>query len=176
MVDTATPAPEILPIRHAEIFRRALSRPRVAQSPHFALHHCQGPWAAPRPSARHLSSATEEHPSEPVDKSLENPVDKVLSAPVEGAARLLESRFSLGFVVPKRLARRSVTRNLIRRQMREAVQRQLRLGPPLAFGAWVLRLRRPFEKSQFPSAASDALRREAREELSRLLRKAATSP
>jgi len=71
----------------------------------------------------------------------------------------------LGMVVPKRHARRSVTRTLIKRQVREAMRHhQSGLKP----GLWVVRLRAPFDKAQFPSAASDALRATVRAELTQL--------
>jgi ribonuclease P protein component len=38
---------------------------------------------------------------------------------------------------------------------------------------WVLRLRSPIDRQQFPSAASDALRRAVHDELETLLRRAA---
>jgi len=69
-------------------------------------------------------------------------------------------------VIPKRHARRSVTRNLIRRQMREAVRSQSRLAP----GSRVLiRLRAPFDPRRFVSAASSPLRQAVRAELDLLL-------
>ncbi|MDW8336012.1 MAG: ribonuclease P protein component [Tepidimonas sp.] len=70
----------------------------------------------------------------------------------------------LGLVVPRRWARRAVTRNLIKRQAR-AVAAELGLPP----GAWVLRLKRGWPTSEFPSAASAALRRAVRAELLQLL-------
>jgi len=72
----------------------------------------------------------------------------------------------LGSVVPKRHAKRSVTRNLLKRQIRAAVGRHAAEMPQ---GLWVVRLRAPFDKQQFPSAASEALRRVAREELDAML-------
>jgi ribonuclease P protein component len=57
--------------------------------------------------------------------------------------------------MPKRHARRSVTRNLLRRQIRAVMADQLAALPP---GLWLVRLRTPFAKDQFVSAASDALR------------------
>lgn len=68
----------------------------------------------------------------------------------------------LGLVVPKRHAPRAVTRNLIRRQMRAAGDRHRQL---LSSGAWVLRLRAPFDPKTFASAASASLRQAARHEL-----------
>ncbi len=71
----------------------------------------------------------------------------------------------LGAVVPKRHARRAVTRTLLKRQIRSVVDD--RAGALLG-GLWVVRLRAPFDKARFPSAASDALRHFAREELEQL--------
>ena len=74
----------------------------------------------------------------------------------------------LGTVVPKRHARRSVTRTLLKRQMRAAAERH-----GLAAGLWVIRLRSPFERSEYPSAASEPLRSSTAAELTLLLRRAA---
>src|SRR5207248_3338947 len=75
----------------------------------------------------------------------------------------------LGLVVPKRHARRAVTRTLLKRQIRQAVAD---CGGRLEPGLWVVRLRLPFDPRQFPSAASEALKRQAREELHTLLDRA----
>ena len=75
----------------------------------------------------------------------------------------------LGAVIPKRHARRSVTRSLLKRQIRSAVQRHAGRLPP---GLWLVRLRAPFAVQQFPSAASEALRRAAHDELDLLLDRA----
>lgn len=75
----------------------------------------------------------------------------------------------LGSVVPKRHARRSVTRALLKRQIRAAMARHAEALPP---GLWVVRLRAPFAPAQFPSAASDALRQAARSELEQLFSRA----
>jgi ribonuclease P protein component len=72
----------------------------------------------------------------------------------------------LGCVLPKRLARRAVTRNLLRRQIRAAMGRGLAGLPP---GLWLVRLRAGFERAEFRSAASEPLRRAARAELSQAL-------
>jgi ribonuclease P protein component len=71
----------------------------------------------------------------------------------------------LGAVVPKRHARRSVTRSLLKRQIRAAVDRQ----DQLPGGLWVVRLRAPFDGKNFASAASNALRQAARDELDAVL-------
>ena len=72
----------------------------------------------------------------------------------------------IGVVLPKRWAKRAVTRNAIRRQVYEtsrAVSGQL----PVA--ALVVRLRSGFSREQFVSASSDVLKRAVRAELVRLL-------
>jgi ribonuclease P protein component len=76
-------------------------------------------------------------------------------------------------VVPKRHARRAVTRTLIKRQMRAAMADG---ACQLPAGLWVLRLKAPFDLKQFPSAASDALRCSARDELRQMVTRAAARP
>ncbi len=58
-----------------------------------------------------------------------------------------------GCVIPKRHARRSVTRSLLKRQIRAALARHAQALPQ---GLWLVRLKAPFVPAQFPSAASDA--------------------
>ena len=60
----------------------------------------------------------------------------------------------LGAVVPKRHARRAVTRSLLKRQIYAAAERH---RAHLRRGLWIVRLRAPFDRPQFASAASDAL-------------------
>lgn len=79
----------------------------------------------------------------------------------------------LGLVLPKKQARRSVTRSLLRHQAREALRRHgeaARVACHLEteLDGWVLRLRAPFDRQQFPSAASEALNAAVRAELEEL--------
>lgn len=76
----------------------------------------------------------------------------------------------LGCIVPKRQARRAVTRNLLKRQMRECFHRHAAALPK---GLWLLRLHAGFAVRDYPSARSDALALSARVELERLLAAAA---
>ncbi len=78
----------------------------------------------------------------------------------------------LGLVVPRRLARRAVTRQLLKRQMRAALQRH---AAALPGGLWVLRLRSGFDSQRYLSAASTALRQAVRGELDALLAAAAAA-
>ena len=69
-------------------------------------------------------------------------------------------RVWLGMVLPKRHARRSVTRHLLKRQIRAAIGRS---EESLSAGLWVVRLRSPFDRATFTSAASSALGEQAGE-------------
>ncbi len=71
----------------------------------------------------------------------------------------------LGLVVPKRHARRAVTRSLLKRQIRVAMRRH---APLVAPGVWVVRLRSPLDRKTFVSAASAALKHSVAAELDML--------
>lgn len=124
-------------------FQRVLATRPVARSPHFSLHHTVS-------EAKELSTGT--------------------ASPGAGAVEIQPTAaaqpcWRLGLVVPKRQARRAVTRNLVKRQAREAMRQHLSQLPP---GDWVVRLRAPVERQQFPSAASAALKLAVRGELASL--------
>ena len=72
----------------------------------------------------------------------------------------------LGVLIPKRWARRAVTRNTLRRQIYAVARELAHTLPPQAL---VVRLRNGFARDQFISATSDALRSAARAELQELL-------
>jgi ribonuclease P protein component len=82
----------------------------------------------------------------------------------------LAAQPSVGVVVPKRWAKRAVTRNGIRRQI-YAVSEAFAARLPAA--AHVVRLRLEFARAEFPSAWSDALKAAVRGELLKLFEKAA---
>ena len=71
-------------------------------------------------------------------------------------------------VVPKRHARRAVTRTLLKRQIRSAMERH---AAGLPGGLFVVRLKSPFDRKLYPSAASRPLRDAARAELDLLLQR-----
>ncbi len=94
---------------------------------------------------------------------------------VDDSSALTElPQWRLGLVLPKKLARRSVTRSLLRHQIRASVSRYAPAvavagwGPAHPGDAWVVRLRTPFDRKQFPSAASETLNRVVRLELDAL--------
>ena len=79
----------------------------------------------------------------------------------------------LGVLIPKRWAKRAVTRNIIRRQIYE-VARAGESALPQA--AMVVRLRSEFSRKQFVSATSEPLKRAVRAELQQLLGKVSKAP
>jgi ribonuclease P protein component len=76
----------------------------------------------------------------------------------------------IGTLIPKRWAKRAVTRNAIKRQIYTV---SLHFEPQLPVAAHVVRLRAGFDRTQFPSATSDALKRAVRGELQELFARAA---
>ncbi|HUG25027.1 ribonuclease P protein component [Piscinibacter sp.] len=148
-------------VRSAD-FERVLAAPTRARSSHFAVHHLLG---VPSRPARSVKT--------PAAAELSTGVDPLVPVSVDDRSPDSEAhRVWLGAVVPKRHARRSVTRSLLKRQIRAAVDRQRELPG----GLWVVRLRSGFSREQFPSAASDALSAAARAELDALLADAARRP
>lgn len=77
-----------------------------------------------------------------------------------------------GLVVPKRHAKRSVTRTLMKRQIRTAFES---VAAGLPSGMWVVRLRAPFGKADYPSASSAVLKQVVRDELTSLMTRAVQS-
>jgi ribonuclease P protein component len=136
-------------VRSAD-FERVLSAPTRARTPHFVVHHLQG--APSLPSRQVIQGLSTELSTGRLPQG--QPVVDDLSPQVW-----------LGAVVPKRHARRAVTRSLLKRQIRAAMGRR----PEMPAGLWVVRLRAPFAASQFRSAASRALGAAARTELDVLL-------
>ena len=75
----------------------------------------------------------------------------------------------MGALLPKRWAKRAVTRNAIKRQIYAVSQS---VEPTLPAAAHVVRLRAGFDRTQFTSATSDALKRAVRGELQELFARA----
>lgn len=89
----------------------------------------------------------------------------------QGGALLFEgAAVWLGALIPKRWARRAVTRNAIRRQI-YAVAGHVEWVWPSA--AHVVRLRAAFDRARFPSASSAALKSAVRQELIQLFARSA---
>jgi ribonuclease P protein component len=138
-------------------FERVLRTATRARSTHFAAHHIGDSPSVPAKAAKAALAAKLSTTDLPLQAL---PVDE---SPVPSAK---PAATWLGAVVPKRHAKRSVTRSLLKRQIRAAVLAQ---GDTLSSGLWVIRLRAPFDVAQYPSARSQALRDAARSELDLLL-------
>ena len=72
-------------------------------------------------------------------------------------------------MVPKRWARRAVTRNAIKRQIYNVSER---FSDRLPVAAHVVRLRTTFDRQKFTSATSDHLKLAVRQELEQLFERA----
>lgn len=131
------------PALQAADFRRVLATRPCSRTEHFALYHAD---AHPAHEAGHLST----------------PMTPPQAHAVDDLARL-------GLVVPKRLARRAVTRNLVKRQARALFDACSAASGPWAPGDWVVRQSRTFDRQHFPSPASSALNVAVRDELRQLL-------
>jgi ribonuclease P protein component len=146
------------PVRVARLkqsadFQRLLDTPIQQRSAHFAIHH-----VATEPSMPGSETAP------PLNHNLSTGGAELCPDAVDDSTPILW----LGCLVPKRHARRAVTRNLFKRQMRVAAERVSDRWPK---GIALLRLRQPFVTSQFPSARSEVLRQAVRDELDQLVQR-----
>lgn len=127
-------------LRHRADFQAVMAAEVVARSAHFVLHRRL---ASPSPLVT-ATQATHE-------------------IPTSGQA---VSR--VGTVLPKRLARRAVTRNALKRQIYSVMTA---FDDRLPRADHVVRLRRTFDRTQFLSATSEQLKQVARRELEQLVSK-----
>lgn len=165
MAGQAAPRARWTSLLHTD-FAAVLVRPACTQSRHFALHYldkapqrkaCGASDAASGTTATEISTSVAPRQGSSVD---------ILSASVTGTRA---PALWLGLVVPKRHARRAVTRSLLKRQMRRQVDQW---SPRMPAGQWVVRLRAPFDVRTYPSAASAALQTAARVELDAMFARA----
>ncbi|MDB5941923.1 MAG: ribonuclease protein component [Ramlibacter sp.] len=127
-------------------FQAVLAGATVSRTAHFALHR----------------TGLDAAPSLPATPGLGSTGPKALFAVVDEPW--------LGALIPKRWAKRAVTRNAIKRQI-YAVSTDLETT--LTQAAHVVRLRSGFDRKTFPSASSDALKQAVRTELQQLFARAA---
>lgn len=135
----------------------------VSRTAHFVLH--RAPLDAPPVPAPGRGS--------PRPATLAAPPDTVAGSESERLHVLFALRDEpwIGAVVPKRWAKRAVTRNGIKRQIYNlSASFESRLPP----AAHVVRLRMDFARAQFPSAWSDALKAAVRAELQQLFEQVTT--
>jgi ribonuclease P protein component len=122
-------------------FQAVLAVRPIAQTAHFSLHRC-----SVAASAQDSLTGTRE-------------------------SLFVKDQASIGAMVPKRWAKRAVTRNLFKRQIHQVSVRHEELFP---LAAHVVRLRSTFDSNVFVSAASSALRTLVALELLTLIRLAAS--
>jgi ribonuclease P protein component len=146
--------PKIARLVHRSGFERLLAVPPRWRSTHFVMHHVSDC----------LSSAMPINPRA-VTARLSTDKEQLIASSVDKPAFTM----TLGILVPKRHERRAVTRNLIRRQVRAVFMRH---AASLPAGSWLVRLRAPFARAEFVSAASRALARALRDELEPLVARA----
>jgi ribonuclease P protein component len=127
----------------------------------FAYHLARTP---SRPGPRKIKAPTQ------FSTNLSTELPELVERTVENYVEIPLDKLWTGAVVPKRMARCSVTRQLVKRQIRAAMMRH---GLALPSGLWVIKLRAPIRREQFRSAASELLRASVRAELDQLLGQAA---
>ena len=120
-------------------FQAALAGAIVAKTPHFALH-CNRLDAKPAPTRAGKLA--------------------------EPAILFHRHDMWIGAMVPKRWAKRAVTRNAIKRQIYSVIADFSQLYPQAAF---VVRLRSSFARTEFISAISDQLKQAVRAEVQALM-------
>jgi len=133
----------------------------VSRTPHFVLHRAalNEALASSHPVVTPAQAGAQD--AEALDSRLRGN-DRVLF-------RVVDEPW-IGAVVPKRHARRAVTRNGIKRQIYNV---SAAFEPRLPAAAHVVRLRMDFARKDFPSAWSDALKAAVRGELMQLFDRAA---
>jgi ribonuclease P protein component len=131
-------------------FQAALAGGTVSRTPHFALHRLSLP-----------------------ETGLQASAESTGTLGALSVALFHSSDVWLGAMVPKRWAKRAVTRNAIKRQI-YAISAQFEARLPCA--AHVVRLRSSFDRQQFISATSPMLKLAVRQELAQLFERATSKP
>ncbi len=126
----------------SKTFEAVLAGKRLARSEHWVWHAALG--------------------VEPVADALE----QIVQAKTQNQNPAQTARTRVGVILPKRFAKRSATRNLLRRQVYALALDSQHQWPP---GDHVFRLHKPFAKPGFVSAQSDALKFAVRDELHTML-------
>ncbi|WCM88484.1 ribonuclease P protein component [Acidovorax sp. NCPPB 3576] len=133
-------------------FQAAMAGGTVSRTAHFALHRLG---LAPAGAAPALPPAPPTGPGSLPDAQGPQALFGMAEPP----------GVWLGAMVPKRWARRAVTRNTIKRQIYAVAAS---FEPQLLQAAHVVRLRSAFDRKQFTSATSETLKQAVRAELLQL--------
>ena len=132
-------------------FQAVLAGSIAARTPHFALHR------------NALEAVVVATATVPDSMGVQ---DKKLSEVFISPALFPVQDTWIGAMVPKRWAKRAVTRNAIKRQIYTVSKIFMHSYPQAAF---LVRLRKEFSRKEFPSATSAALQEAVRTELNTLM-------
>ena len=140
-------------------FQAVLAPGVCARTPHFVLHRLvlETSATAAEPATASLSGP---------DVALTQPASQALFAVVGAPSRQAQAQPWLGPLVPKRWAKRWVTRHLLPRQIYAVAQDFAAQLPPN--GAHVVRLRDALDHKRFFSDSSEPLLQAVRSELQQL--------
>lgn len=136
-------------------FQATLSGGTISRTPHFALH---------RLVLNAADVAKDAAPTGPGDLLSQQAPQALFVVPGCRTPQVW-----MGPLVPKRWAKRSVTRHTIKRQIYAVASDFDAQLAALPAAAYVVRLRAGFDRKQFVSATSDVLKQAVRAELQQLL-------
>ena len=159
--------PNMQRLKNRAQFQAVLAGVAIAKSGHFVLHRLSLSALKAKQSNQQVQT---QEPIPAVTNPCAATVDK--SAPVAMAhpSPLFETSGDwLGAMVPKRWAKRAVTRNMIKRRIYSLAKTASRSDAPVKDdAAYVVRLRSAFDPRLFKSATSAPLRLAVSQELNRL--------
>jgi len=144
--------PNVQRLKTRPQFQAALAGHSGVRTAHFALHSCE---------------LAQIHPTQQAGEAPRD--DLILDAGAVNQAPI----GVLGAMVPKRWAKRAVTRNAIKRQIYSV---SAQYAPRLRPRGHVVRLRAAFDRKEFISASSDRLKAAVRAELLELFERAIAHP
>jgi ribonuclease P protein component len=146
-----------------------MASPPRARSSFFVLYFREAEKIPPERPRRQATTPTRQEPSTRTEFSTDT--EQVCDLPVDNSVgkEPCSPRVYLGCVIPKKMVKRAVTRNLIKRQMRVLFDAPFE---PCPAGQWVLRMKAPLDTRRFISADSPGLRAWVRLELHALMKQA----
>ena len=160
----------MLRLKNRAQFQAVLAQRVIAKTEHFALHrHPLGGVREPHARASSTSSCAlldpaALQPMQMTSLTAQSPPKPHTDRPVFPSVELW-----LGAMVPKRWAKRSVTRHAIKRQIYDVLDARLE---PDEQAAYLVRLRAGFSRQQFLSSSSELLKQAVRFELHSLMDRA----
>jgi len=132
--------PQIKRIKAWAQFQQLMAYPPVARSQHFVVHRASDSVATTPPGPQTGGAPPE--------------------MPLQGLC--------MATLIPKRWAKRAVTRNAVRRQIMAAFSHEQKSLPPVPH---LVRLQSPFDAKAFNSASSVALKHAVSQEMAQLLKR-----